>query len=302
MSARRPLVAGNWKLHKTVAESKALAAALVRELGASPRAEVVVAPVFTALAAVAQEIAGSPVALAAQDVYHQPFGAFTGEVSAPLLADVGCTFCIVGHSERRQIFGESDEAVHEKAAALLAQGLCPIVCVGETLEQREADQTLEVVRAQIAAVIEILADNAGDGVIAYEPVWAIGTGKTATPDDAQAVHAAIRAQLGERNDQLAAQTRILYGGSVKPQNAEGLLAQPDVDGALVGGASLDAAAFNKIIEIAARMTRQDAGESAEEAEEGGEGEGHGARDDSGAASEPADDAAPEEVAQAEETE
>jgi triosephosphate isomerase len=177
-----------------------------------------------------------------------------------MLKVAGAGWVILGHSERRHVFGEDDELIAKKMAAAFAAGLTPILCVGETLEQREAGDTLKVVKAQVDASLGELAANAGVGVIAYEPVWAIGTGKTASPEDAQEVHAAIRAQLGESSDELAQGTRILYGGSVKPNNAEGLLAQADLDGALVGGASLKADSFGKIVEIAAKLARQEKSE------------------------------------------
>lgn len=224
---RQKLIAGNWKLHNTLREAVELARG-VREQTQSSNAEVAVAPVFTALASVRAALEGSHVALSAQDVYWEDKGAFTGQVSAPLLRDVGCRYCIVGHSERRQFFGESDESVRKKLRALLAAGIRPILCVGESLEQREQGATLGVVFGQVSAGLAgIPTDQLRELVIAYEPVWAIGTGKTASPDDAQAVHAA-----------LAGAVRILYGGSVKADNAPQLLAQQDIDGALVGGASL----------------------------------------------------------------
>jgi len=243
-STRKPLIAGNWKLHNTLAASVSLAQA-VRDGTKDSAAEIVVAPVFTALSAVRDAIAGSHVGLSAQDVYFQEKGAFTGQVSAPLLKDVGCTYGIVGHSERRQLFGETDDSVRKKVKALLASGIAPIVCVGELLEQREQNATIGVVLGQVTAGLAGLENDALDKlVIAYEPVWAIGTGKTATPNDAQTVHAAIRAQLAhERGDAFASRVRILYGGSVKADNARELLGQPDVDGALVGGASLVADQF-----------------------------------------------------------
>jgi len=246
--SRRQLIAGNWKLHNTLAESTALARGVV-EGSAQAKAEVVVAPVFTALSAVREVLAQSAVGLAAQDVYWETKGAFTGEVSATLLQDVGCTYGIVGHSERRQFFGETDETVRRKVRALLDARLRPIVCVGESLEQREQGATLGVVVGQVAAGLAGFSNEAlADVVIAYEPVWAIGTGKTATPEDAQAVHAGIRAHLrGERGAAFADRVRILYGGSVKADNAAQLLAQPDIDGALVGGASLVLEQFMAIV-------------------------------------------------------
>jgi triosephosphate isomerase len=249
--SRRPLIAGNWKLHNTLAESVALAKTVSAGV-ADARAEVVVAPVFTALTAVREALQGSSVALSAQDVYWQPKGAFTGEVSAPLLKDAGCTYCIIGHSERRQFFGETDETVRRKLGALLEAQLRPIVCVGESLEQREQGATVGVVLGQVAAGLAGFSSEAlSELVIAYEPVWAIGTGKTATPADAQEVHAAIRAQLrAERGAAFSDRVRILYGGSVKADNAAELLGQADIDGALVGGASLVADQFMAIVAAA----------------------------------------------------
>ncbi|MBC7172944.1 MAG: triose-phosphate isomerase [Polyangiaceae bacterium] len=252
MSNRRPLVAGNWKLHYTLAESRALAAALKSEIGAGMTSEVVIAPVFTALAAVAAELQGSPIGLSAQNVHSEASGAYTGEVSAPLLVDVGCRYCIVGHSERRQLFGETDAGVHAKLSALLGCSVAPILCVGETLEQREAGTTFDVVLGQLDRALEGLdAGRLESLVVAYEPVWAIGTGKNASPADAQAVHSKIRARIAEtKGAPLAESLRILYGGSVKPDNAADLLAQSDVDGALVGGASLKVETFLPIVRAA----------------------------------------------------
>jgi triosephosphate isomerase len=248
---RRKLIAGNWKLHNTLHEAVELAKA-VHEQTAGAAAEVALAPVFTALYSVRAALAQSHVALCAQDVYWESRGAFTGQVSAPLLKDVGCSYCIVGHSERRQLFGESDESVRKKLRALLAADIRPILCVGESLEQREQEATLGVVFGQISAGLAgIPSEQLGGLVIAYEPVWAIGTGKTASPADAQAVHAALRAQLAhERGAEFASAVRILYGGSVKADNAAQLLAQPDIDGALVGGASLVLQQFMAIVAAA----------------------------------------------------
>ena len=249
--SRRKLIAGNWKLHNTVSEAVALATT-VRDKTADATAEVCVAPVFTALTSVRDALKGSHVALSAQDVYWESKGAFTGQVSSPLLKDVGCGYCIVGHSERRQFFGETDETVRLKLRALLAAGIKPLFCVGESLAQREAGATVGVVLGQVmAGLAGIPTADLRDLVIAYEPVWAIGTGKTATPADAQAVHAAIRAQLAhDRGGDFAAATRILYGGSVKADNAAQLLGQADIDGALVGGASLVADQFVAIVAAA----------------------------------------------------
>jgi triosephosphate isomerase len=252
--ARKKFVCGNWKMHKTAPEARALA----RELRAAlePLAgavDVAVAPPYTALAAVAAELAGSAVGLGAQDLHWEVQGAFTGEVSAPMLADAGCRYVLVGHSERRQLFGETDESVRKKARAALAAGLHPIVCVGETLPEREGGRTLEVVGRQVRAALQGLgAQEVGRLTLAYEPVWAIGTGKTATSAQAQEVHAAIRAILRELAPPAADQVRIQYGGSVKPENASELMSQPDVDGALVGGASLKAGDFVQIVKGAVR--------------------------------------------------
>jgi triosephosphate isomerase len=251
--ARQKFVCGNWKLHKTVAEATALAREVAEGLGSDARVQVAVAPVFTALPAVAGALAGTPVQLAAQDVHWESQGAFTGEVSAPLLADVGVTHVIVGHSERRQLFGETDETVRKKVGAVLAAGLRPIVCVGETLGEREGGRTLEVVGRQVRGGLAGLpAATLASLTLAYEPVWAIGTGATATTAQAQEVHAAIRAILRELGGAVADSIRIQYGGSVKPENAAELLSQADVDGALVGGASLKAKDFLAIVKGALR--------------------------------------------------
>lgn len=253
MTERATLIAGNWKLHRTVEESVELARSIKHRLTRNGRTEVMIAPVFTALYAVHEALGpDSFVRLGAQDCYWEDAGAFTGEVSAPLLKDVGCDYVIVGHSERRHIFGELDEHVRRKVGALLSHGLSPILCVGELLEQREAGRTEPVVLGQLDAAVEgLTADSLRRVVVAYEPVWAIGTGKTARPSDAQEVHAAIRRRIGERFGGATARAlRILYGGSVKPDNARELLAQPDVDGALVGGASLSADSFLGIVDAA----------------------------------------------------
>jgi len=250
--SRRPFVAGNWKLHKKVSEAASLARDLKGRLAAGREAEVAVAPVFTSLSAVKEALGGSAIQLSAQNVHFEDQGAFTGEVSAPLLADVGCAYCIVGHSERRHVFGDTDDNVNKRVHALMNHGVKPILCVGEQLSEREANKTLDVVLGQLNAGLEgVGRDRAEELVVAYEPVWAIGTGRTASPADAQEVHEAIRSRLAERFDQGAADAiRILYGGSVKPNNAAELLAQPDIDGALVGGASLTADTFIPIVEAA----------------------------------------------------
>jgi triosephosphate isomerase len=241
-------------MYKGGRESVELAHAMVmlsRELRTGSRAvDLVVAPPYTALAAVASELDGSGVGLAAQNVHAQREGAFTGEISASFLKDAGCSWVILGHSERRQHFHESDALVAEKVAAALASELTPIVCVGETLAQREAGEALRVVRAQVEAFLDVIALATQPVAIAYEPVWAIGTGKTAGPAEAEEVHAAIRTWLTNRSSELGARTRILYGGSVKSDNAASLLGCPNVDGALVGGASLVPDAFGAIAHAA----------------------------------------------------
>ena len=252
--ARRKFVCGNWKMHKTAAEAVALVKELADGLGdAAGKVQVAVAPPFTALYAVANALAGKDVELAAQDVHWEAQGAFTGEVSAPMLADACCTHGIVGHSERRQLFGETDETVRKKVGALLSANIRPIVCVGETLAEREASRTLEVVERQVRAALAGLPNAPLAALtIAYEPVWAIGTGKTATSAQAQEVHAAIRKILRELGGSAGDAIRIQYGGSVKPENAAELMSQPDVDGALVGGASLKAKDFLAIVKGALR--------------------------------------------------
>ena len=241
------MIAGNWKMYKTVAQALALAED-VRQ-GATGDVDVVMAPPFTALHAVAQVLKGSRVGLAGQNMHAGAEGAFTGEVSPVMLKDVGCSHVILGHSERRQLFGETDEGVARKTAAALEHGLTPIVCVGETLAERESARTMEVVERQVERALRGLnADQVAALLIAYEPVWAIGTGRTATPDQAQEVHAFIRKHVsGSHGAPAAAAVRVLYGGSVKPDNIGALLAQADLDGALVGGASLEAFSFLKIV-------------------------------------------------------
>lgn len=249
---RKPIIAGNWKCHLTQSEGQTLAESFK---GASQNGavDVVVCPTFTALSAVSSAIQGSDVQLGAQNVYWEPKGAFTGEISIPMLQDVGCTYVIIGHSERRAIFHETDEDVNRKLKAILENSLTPIVCIGETLEQREADQTAQVIETQLKGAFEgIPADKMAGVVIAYEPVWAIGTGRTATPDQAQEVHRQIRGWLKSKySDEVTAKVRIQYGGSVKPENAAELLQQPDIDGALVGGASLQTDSFLGILKAAA---------------------------------------------------
>lgn len=245
--ARRPLIAGNWKMFHGGVSGATLAAEVALVAAKSPHVEMVIAPPFTVLAACAQiiEEQGGGLGVAAQNAHAKDTGAFTGEVSMPMVKESGARWVIVGHSERRQYFAETDAGVAEKAAAAIAHGLVPIVCVGETLAEREAGKTLAVVERQVRAVMDALA-KAPIPVIAYEPVWAIGTGKTAGPAEAEEVHAAIRGWLAAASGELAKRTRILYGGSVKPDNAAALLGCANVDGALVGGASLDAGSFGGI--------------------------------------------------------
>ncbi|MDP9034818.1 MAG: triose-phosphate isomerase [Myxococcota bacterium] len=248
--ARRPLVAGNWKMHHGGPSGVELAGSIVRAAAEMPHVDLVIAPPFTALAACAHECDGSTVQVAGQNLYPKSAGAFTGEVSAPMLVDAGCAWVIVGHSERRHHFGESDQFVAEKVAAALANKLRPIICVGETLSEREEGRTLAVIERQFRAFVDAIAASPVAVAIAYEPVWAIGTGKNAGPAEAQEVHNAIRHWLAASTPALAFQTRILYGGSVKPDNAGAMLAEPDVDGALVGGASLDVQSFGGIARAA----------------------------------------------------
>jgi triosephosphate isomerase (TIM) len=248
--ARRPLIAGNWKMHHGGASGVELAGSLAKLAVNLPHVDLVIAPPFTALAACAHECDGSRVEIAGQNFFPRDSGAYTGEISAPMLAESGARWVIVGHSERRQLFGETDAGVAEKVAAALKGHLIPIACIGETLAEREAGHTLEVVERQLRAFLRVIAASDLSIAIAYEPVWAIGTGKNAGPAEAQEVHAAIRGWLTQETPALASRTRILYGGSVKPDNARDLLASADVDGALVGGASLDAASFGAIARAA----------------------------------------------------
>ena len=248
--ARRPLVAGNWKMFNGGREGVKLAEGCVAFARDLPGVDVVIAPPFTALAAVADAIDGSPVALAAQNLHPKEQGAFTGEISGPMLEECGCTWVIVGHSERRQQFAETNSFVAEKASAALSHDLLPIVCVGETLQQREAGEMLRVVKQQVDAFLDVIARTPRAVAIAYEPIWAIGTGKTAGPSEAEEVHLAIRSWLDKKDTDLAKRTRILYGGSVKPDNSAALLACPNIDGFLVGGASLDAGSFGAIAKAA----------------------------------------------------
>lgn len=246
---RTPVIAGNWKLFKTIGEATSLVNDLKPLVAGAKGVEIVVAPVFTALSRVADAAAGSNIRVAGQDCYWEEEGAFTGEVAPKLLKDAGCSHVIIGHSERRQYFGETDETVNKKTKAAIGAGLAAIVCVGETLAEREADKTFAVIEKQITgALAGVSADILTKIVIAYEPVWAIGTGKTASDAQAQEVHAFIRGLVAKMFGQAVADAiRILYGGSVKPDNVKGLMAQADIDGALVGGASLKADSFAAIV-------------------------------------------------------
>ncbi len=253
MATRTPLIAGNWKMHGTLADCEALVAGLRAGVAEASSARMLLCPPSVYIQAVGGWLEGSPINLGAQNLAEpQGSGAFTGEVSGAMLKDLGCSYVIVGHSERRALYGETDELVAAKFAAAQAQGLTPILCVGERLEEREADQTSAVVERQVEAVLGSTGVEAfADAVIAYEPVWAIGTGRTATPDQAQDVHRLIRAMIEGRDATIAAGLAILYGGSVKGANAGELLAMEDIDGGLVGGASLDVQEFLEIFQAAA---------------------------------------------------
>ena len=250
---RKPLIAGNWKMHGSLADSRQLVEALRAGVKSSAPATMLLCPPYVYLSDVHRWLQGSPIALGAQDVADKPAtGAYTGEVSGQMLRDVGCGHVIVGHSERRALYGETDAVVATKFKAAQAAGLVPIVCVGETLEQREAGETRSVIERQVAAVVDAAGVRAfANAVIAYEPVWAIGTGRTATPEQAQEVHAFIRGMISGRDATIAAGLNILYGGSVKGANARSLFAMADIDGGLVGGASLVAAEFLEIFRAAA---------------------------------------------------
>ncbi|MFN3375453.1 MAG: triose-phosphate isomerase [Burkholderiaceae bacterium] len=247
---KRKLIAGNWKMNGSLAANEALLRAIVAGLPAQAACDIAVAVPAPYLAQVQALTAGTSVAMGAQDVSAHEAGAYTGEVSAAMLRDFGVRYALVGHSERRQYHGESDAVVAAKVQRALAAGITPVVCVGETLAEREAGQTEQVVRRQLAAVIHANGHCVSEIVVAYEPVWAIGTGRTATPEQAQAVHTVLRAQLAAATEH-AARMRILYGGSMNATNAAELLAQPDIDGGLIGGASLKAPDFLQIIAAAA---------------------------------------------------
>jgi triosephosphate isomerase len=254
MGERKPIIVGNWKMHKTISETRTTLSAVRAGVQDVDSVEIGVAPPFTALAAAAEVLAGSNVALAAQNMHAADKGAFTGEISPPMLLDAGVTHVILGHSERRALFGETDDLIAAKLRAALEHQLIPILCIGETQEQREKDDTVSVVTGQLGGALRDLRGGDLESlVVAYEPVWAIGTGLTATPAQAQQVHDIIRDFLSDLiGGAVAEQLRIQYGGSVKPDNAAELLAQPDIDGALIGGASLDADSFAAIVHAAHR--------------------------------------------------
>jgi len=246
---RRPVIAGNWKLHNNIAETRELIAALKAGASDCPETEIIVAPVFTALSAAVAEAAASNIQVAAQNCHQENSGAFTGEVAPNMLKDVGCSHVILGHSERRQIFAETDDLVNAKTKAALAAGLGVIFCVGETLDERENDQMFDVLTRQLAkGLAGLSAEQMDQVIVAYEPVWAIGTGKVATTDQAEEAHSFLRGLIaGQFDKSVSEQLRILYGGSVKPDNVDGLMAQQNIDGTLVGGASLKADDFLRII-------------------------------------------------------
>jgi triosephosphate isomerase len=250
-AARVPVIAGNWKMHKNQAGTRSFFAAFLPQVAAATHCEIVLAPPFTSLAAAVDAARGSRVAVAAQNLHWEPKGAFTGEIAAPMLVEAGCRAVIIGHSERRQFFGETDESVARKLAAALAAGLQPIVCVGETLDVREGGKTEQILERQFAGAFAALtAREFSPILLAYEPVWAIGTGRTATPQIAAEAHRFLRAQAESRfGREAAAALRILYGGSVKPDNIRGLMAEEEIDGALVGGASLDPGSFAAIVKF-----------------------------------------------------
>lgn len=251
MDKRKALIAANWKMHKNLGEAISFAETLQREVGPMEDREVALAPPYTALASVRGVMVRPELKLAAQNCHWEEKGAFTGEISVGMLKDVGCDYVIAGHSERRHVFGESDEVIRKKVIAIFKHGLTPILCVGEVLEDREGGRTFDVVGGQVEkAASDLSPEQAGRLVMAYEPVWAIGTGRTASPAQAQEVHAFIRKRYAELYDkEIAKRIRIVYGGSVKPENVDALMAEPDIDGMLVGGASLDAASFKRIVQF-----------------------------------------------------
>jgi len=249
---RRPIIAGNWKMNKTTVEARELASKLIPLIAGIKERDIVLAPPFTALQSVAGVIKGTGIALSAQNLHWEDKGAFTGEISAEMLLDLGCKYVIIGHSERRQFFSESDETVNKKLRQALNKGLLPIVCVGETLKEREAGKANDVIERQVAGALKgVTAAEMQKVTIAYEPVWAIGTGKTATPDQANEIHSFIRkkCEIGYGKE-IADVLRIQYGGSVTPENVSTLMAMPDIDGALVGGASLKPESFAALVNFA----------------------------------------------------
>jgi triosephosphate isomerase (TIM) len=247
--SRKPLIAGNWKMHETVEEAERLIAALLPRVSSAEHVDVGICPPFTALSAMVDSTRGSRVAVYAQNMHQAQSGAFTGEISAPMLTELEVAGVVLGHSERRELFGETDKALAQKVPAALEAGLEVILCVGETESERENGDTQRKLRHQVQEdLARVETERLGELVIAYEPIWAIGTGQVAAPEQAQEAIAFVRALVGDRSPEQAARTRILYGGSVKPENAYELCALPDVDGALVGGASLDADAFAAIVD------------------------------------------------------
>jgi triosephosphate isomerase (TIM) len=248
---RAPYVAGNWKMHKTVAETRHYIEKLIPQLPVGKGVDVALCPPFTALRAAVEGVEGARVKVLAQNMHQAPEGAFTGEVSAPMLLELGVDGVVLGHSERRRDAGETDRALQDKVPAALDAGLEPILCVGESEEEREAGETQRKLRHQVQeALVQVSSDRLASVTIAYEPIWAIGTGRVATPDQAQEAIAFIRALVGDRSSEAAAAVRVLYGGSVNGDNAAEILSQPDVDGALVGGASLDPVEFARIVDAA----------------------------------------------------
>lgn len=246
---RRPVIAGNWKMYKTQSETRAFFSAFSPLVASASHCDIVVAPPFTSLSSAVHSARGSSIVIAAQNMHWESEGAFTGEISGRMLVDAGCRYVIIGHSERRQCFGDTNDWVSKKLHAALAAGIMPIVCVGETLQERESGDTQNVLRKQFTEGVGALtAEQFSRILIAYEPVWAIGTGRTATPELAAEAHGYLRQQAAETfSSESASQIRILYGGSVKPENAKGLMGQVDIDGALVGGASLDPKSFAAIV-------------------------------------------------------
>lgn len=251
MNERTPIVAGNWKMHNNTADTRNLVKELIQKgKNLWGKSEVIIAPPFTSLASAIEEARGTKIQVSGQDLFWEDKGAFTGQISGPMLKEIGCSHVIIGHSERRQYFGETDESVNKKIVAAIRNGLIPIFCLGETLQERESGATFEVLKRQLVEGLKSLViDNPSRFIVAYEPVWAIGTGKTAGPEQAQEVHAFVRGELaGLWGKKVASEIRILYGGSVKPGNAHDLMECPDIDGGLIGGASLKADDFIGIIE------------------------------------------------------